>query len=167
MSILRSYIYRTNDNDIFDIYHDEVFKETELYKKLYDISLSIDGLSNKEILIKLINEFDMFNKLVLVGDIKERSSKLEYFINNADSLNKFGLDIYSLNEYFDRILDSDDDFEDCNSSISQLRNSVLSNINNNKNLISNNNNSIRKNLNKKFYFESYGKDIFNLGNIKF
>ena len=111
MSILRSYIYRTNDNDIFDIYHDEVFKETELYKKLYDISLSIDGLSNKEILIKLINEFDMFNKLVLVGDIKERSSKLEYFINNADSLNKFGLDIYSLNEYFDRILDSDDDLK--------------------------------------------------------
>ena len=111
MSILRSYIYRTNDNDIFDIYENESFKDTELYKKLYDISLSIDGLSNKEILIKLINEFDMFNKLILVGDIKERSSKLEYFINNADSLNKFGLDIYSLNEYFDRILDSDDDLK--------------------------------------------------------
>jgi ATP-dependent exoDNAse (exonuclease V) beta subunit len=111
MSILRSYIYRTNDNDIFDIYENESFKDTELYKKLYDISLSIDGLSNKEVLIKLINEFDMFNKLILVGDIKERSSKLEYFINNADSLNKFGLDIYSLNEYFDRILDSDDDLK--------------------------------------------------------
>ncbi len=53
----------------------------------------------------------MFNKLILVGDIKDRSSKLEYFINNADSLNKFGLDIYSLNEYFDRILNSDDDLK--------------------------------------------------------
>ena len=111
MSILRSYIFRTNDNDIFDIYHNESFKETELYKKLESISLSIDGLSNKEILIKLIDEFDMFNKLILVGDIKDRSSKLEYFINNADSLNKFGLDIYSLNEYFDRILNSDDDLK--------------------------------------------------------
>ena len=111
MSILRSYIYRTDDDNIFDIFNNNSYKETDLYKKLYDISLSIDGLSNKEILIRLIEEFDMFNKLITVGDIEDRSSKLEYFINNADSLNKFGMDIYSLNEYFDNITKSDDDLK--------------------------------------------------------
>ena len=111
MSILRSYIYRTDDDIIFDIFNNNTYKETDLYKKLYDISLSIDGLSNKEILIKLIEEFDMFNKIITVGDIEDRSSKLEYFINNADSLNKFGMDIYSLNEYFDNIIKSDDDLK--------------------------------------------------------
>jgi ATP-dependent helicase/nuclease subunit A len=43
--------------------------------------------------------------------VKIRSSKLEYFINNADALNKFGLDIYSLDQYFDNILNSDDDLK--------------------------------------------------------
>ncbi len=111
MSILRSYIYRTNDDEIFDIFTNNKFKETNLYKDLLEISCKIEGLSNKEIIIELINKFEIFNKLITVGDVKNRSTKLEYIVNNAEDLNKFGLDIYSLNEYFDRILKSDDDFK--------------------------------------------------------
>ena len=111
MSIARSYIFKMDDEKIFDIFHNKTFKETELYKSLQSIANCIDGLSNKEILIKLINEFDMFNKLITVSDIRVRSAKLEYFINNADALNKFGLDIYSLEKYFDDILNSDDDIQ--------------------------------------------------------
>ncbi len=111
MSIARSYIYHLSDQEIYDIFTNNTFKDTPLYNKLLNITKDIDGLSNKDILIKLIDEFDIFNKLIEVGDVSIRSSKLEYFINNADSLNKFGLDIYSLEQYFDNILNSDDDFK--------------------------------------------------------
>ena len=111
MSILRSYIYKTNDEEIFDIITNDKYKETDIYKTLLEITEKIDSLSNKEIIMELIDKFDIFNKLITVGDIKNRSTKLEYIVNNAESLNKFGLDIYSLNDYFDRILKSDDDFK--------------------------------------------------------
>lgn len=111
MSIARSYAYKINDNNLFDIAINNRYKESDLFNKLVTIANSIDGLSNKEILSKLISEFDMFNKLTIVGDVDIRSSKLEYFINEADNLNKFGLDIYSLESYFDEILSSDDDLK--------------------------------------------------------
>jgi len=111
MSILRSYIYKTSDDEIFDIFKKESFKETNLFKDLLEIVQKIEGLSNKEILIEIINKFNIFKKIIEVGDIKNRSNKIEYIVNNADSLNNFGLDIYSLNEYLDRILKSNDKFQ--------------------------------------------------------
>ncbi|MBQ7240721.1 MAG: UvrD-helicase domain-containing protein [Bacilli bacterium] len=111
MSILRSYIYKTNDEEIFKIINEKKYKDTSLYKDLLEISEKIEGLSNKEIIIELINKFNIFSKTITVGNVKNRSTKLEYIVNNAEDLNKFGLDIYSLNDYFDRILKSDDDFK--------------------------------------------------------
>ena len=107
MSIGRSYIYKIDDDILFDIFRNNTFKETDLYKKCLELSNMIDGLSNKEILTKLIDEFDIINKLVTVGDIKDRTIKLEYFIEQASSLNDFGYDIYQLNDYFDTIIESD------------------------------------------------------------
>ena len=111
MSILRSYIYKTDDDVIFDIFKNESFKETNLYNDLLEIAQKIEGLSNKEILIEIINKFNIFKKIIEVGDINNRSNKIEYIVDNADSLNKFGLDIYSLNDYLDRILKSNDKFQ--------------------------------------------------------
>ena len=109
MSIARSYIFKMSDNDIFKVFNDNSFEETELYRKIEEVANITDGLSNKEILTILIDRFDIVNKLVLVGDIKERSTKLEYFVKQASSLNDFGYDIYSLNSYFDEIINGDND----------------------------------------------------------
>nr|MCR5223527.1 UvrD-helicase domain-containing protein [Bacilli bacterium] len=107
MSIGRSYIYKIDDATLFDIFRDKTFKETDLYNKCLELSNMLDGLSNKEILTKLIDEFDVINKLVTVGDIKDRTIKLEYFIEQASSLNDFGYDIYQLNDYFNTVINSD------------------------------------------------------------
>ena len=111
MSICRSYIYKLSDQEIFDIFNDNKLKESNLYIKLYDLAKSIDSMSNKEILMKLVEEFDIINKLILVGDVDNRSKKIEYILKQSDDLNKFGLDIYSLEEYFDNILNSEDPLE--------------------------------------------------------
>jgi len=111
ISIARSYIYKMDDNEIFKIFNEKTVNKSELFNKLLNISKNINGLSNKEIIIKLINEFNIFEKLITVGNVKERSMKLEYFINNADALNKFGLDIFSLENYFNEIINSDEDIK--------------------------------------------------------
>ena len=112
ISIARSYICDMNDEDIFDIFvNGKDFKTTVLYTKALKISELIDGLSNKEIITTLINEFDIINKLTTITDVNDRLMRLEYFINQATSLNDFGMDIYELNEYFDDILNNDDDIK--------------------------------------------------------
>ena len=108
-SIARSYIYRMNDQEIFEALKYEKFKDTTLFKKLEALTIYIDSLSNKEILYKLIDEFDIINKTIYASSIDERFAKLEYFIKQANDLNKFGMDIYSMEEYFNNVISSDDD----------------------------------------------------------
>lgn len=111
MSIARSYILQMNDEEIYEIIRENTYRDTELYKIANDIANMIDGLSNKELLFNIISRFDIVNKLELVGDVEERLTKLEYFINNANNLNNFGMNIYELSEYFDVILKGDDDIK--------------------------------------------------------
>lgn len=111
LSIARSYVFKMNDREIFDIFNREAWKESALYLKCEEIANKIDGMSNKEILTYIIESFDIVNKLVLVGSVEERLSKLEYFINNAIALNKFGMDIYDMNNYFEEVLHGDNDIK--------------------------------------------------------
>ena len=107
-SIARSYIYKMDDDEIYQALKFKKFKETDLFNKLKEISEYIDSLSNKEILYKLIDEFEIINKTITVGSVDERLAKLEHFINQSDSLNKFGMDIYTMNEYFDNVINDED-----------------------------------------------------------
>lgn len=111
VSIARSYICNISDNDIYDYIKNNKYKDILVFNKLLNISKDINALSNKEILYKLIDEFDIVNKTIYVGNINNRLAKLEYFINECDSLNKFGMDIYTMEEFFDSILNSDDDIK--------------------------------------------------------
>lgn len=111
MSIERSYIMDMNDDELFDIIINNKYKDTELYKLVSSIVPYIDSMSNKEILNLIVDKFDIVNKLNSVGNVSERLIKIEYFINNASSLNDFGYDIYNLNEYFDLILNSNEDIK--------------------------------------------------------
>ena len=108
LSVARSYVYKMSDEELFDIFVSNKFTDTNLYKIALDISKSINSLSNKDILSLIIDRFDFINKLNTVGDINERLTKLEYFINNAASLNDFGMNIYEMCDYFDSILSSDE-----------------------------------------------------------
>ena len=111
LSIARSYVYKMSDAEIFEIFNQEAWEESALYIKCSDIAKVIDGMSNKEILTYIIDSFDIVNKLITVGNVEERLSKLEYFINNAISLNKFGMDIYDMSDYFEEVLNGDNDIK--------------------------------------------------------
>lgn len=111
ISILRSYIYNINDQEIYEIMNNKKFKDTDLYNKLFGISNEIDGLSNKEILYRLIDVFDIIHKTINIGDVDSRIARLEYFINESESLNKFGMDIYTMKDFFDNLLNSENDIK--------------------------------------------------------
>ncbi len=111
LSIARSYIFKMSDKEIYEVFVKDNWQESALYLKCLDIVKVLDCLSNKEILTLIIDKFDIVNKVILVGNVEERLSKLEYFINNAISLNKFGMDIYDMSAYFEEILTGDNDIK--------------------------------------------------------
>ena len=108
LAIARSYVAHMSDDEIYKIIVSGNFKDTVIYSTAYDISLKIDSLSNREIFNLIVEKFDVINKLNLVGDIDERLTKLEYFMNNITSLNNMGMDIYALKSYFDELLQSNE-----------------------------------------------------------
>ena len=89
---------------MFNIITNKDYKDTDIYKKCESISIMLDSLSNRDILAKIIEEFDFYNRLLHVDNVNERLIKIEYFVNNSTDLNKFGMNIYALNDYFDEIL---------------------------------------------------------------
>lgn len=111
LSIARSYVCQMRDNDVYNIFVNDGFRECELYKKVLELSVAVDNHSNKEILALIIDKMEIVEKLVIVGDVEERLTKLEYFVKNAESLNNFGYSIYQLRDYFDEILKSDEDIK--------------------------------------------------------
>jgi len=106
-SISRSYIKQISDNDILKIFTNNIFKDTDLYKICYEISKDIDSLSNCELLDRIINEFDIFNKFISVGNIENKTMIIDYLYSNFSDLDSIGYGIYELKDYFDNIISKD------------------------------------------------------------
>jgi len=106
-SISRSYIKQISDNDILEIFANNSFKDTELYNICYEISKDIDNLSNCELLDRIVNEFDIFNKFISVGNIDNKTMIIDYLYGNFSDLDSIGYGVYELKTYFDNIISKD------------------------------------------------------------
>ena len=106
-SINRSYISNISDNEIFENFLNNSFKDTEVYNKCYQISLDLDNLSNSELLDRIVNEFDIFNKFISVGNIENRTMIIDYLYSTFSDLNSIGYGVYELKNYFDNIISKD------------------------------------------------------------
>ncbi len=110
-SINRSYLLNTPDDEIYKTLINKDYYNSIIFKKCQNIIDKLDSLSVKDLLYTIIKEFDFYNKLITIGDVEERLTKLEYFINNCDNLNNLGMDIYEISNYFEEILKSDNDIK--------------------------------------------------------
>ncbi len=106
-SISRSYIERINDNELLNIFYENKFKDTELYKKCLLISINIDNMTNKDLLDSIVENFDIFNKFITNGDIENKRIILDYLYSIFNDLNEIGYDIYDLENYFNNIIEND------------------------------------------------------------
>lgn len=105
-SISRSYLYQIDDNTIYKIIKNNKIKETEIYLKCLEISKNIDSLSNEQIIYEIINKFNIYEKMITIGDIKERTIIIDNIINKSIELNEIGNNIYDMKEYFQSLIDS-------------------------------------------------------------
>ena len=109
VSISRSFLFNINDNDILKTFDDNNFFDSELFKICQSISDNLDNLTNRQVYDLVIDKFDIYNKLILVGDIKQHLvilDSINEIIRSADGIGYSPLDFLDyLNNIFDKDLD--------------------------------------------------------------
>ena len=102
-SVSRSYMFKTNDEEIFDIIKGNKFYDTELYKKCKKIN--IFDISNLDLINKIIEEFNLYENLIKVGNIKESMIKIDYLKNLSITLSNASYTPIDFCKYLNEMVD--------------------------------------------------------------
>ena len=106
LSLGRSFLFEIEDNTLFDYFLNKNYKDSIIYKKAKDISNRIDYLSLEELLDIIIEEYDIYNKLILIGDYQSNLLRIYKLKDIISSLVNLDYDIYKFNTYLEEILEN-------------------------------------------------------------
>jgi len=94
-SIARSFLFRYTDQEIFDYLSGNTYKDSSIMKIVNDIVTEYEVLTPRMLLEKIIDKFEIYEKLSFIGDISSRMTRYEYLINiSSSSIN------YSIEEFY-------------------------------------------------------------------
>lgn len=96
VSISRSYLFSITDNEIFNTIKDNKIYESIIFKKCQSISYELDNINNIELLNRVVEVFDIYNKTIKVGGINDTIVRIYYLSDIARNLDNLG---YSNNEF--------------------------------------------------------------------
>ena len=111
ISISRSFLYRTSDNEIYNIVKNKSYKETNLYKKCLSLIDNIDIMNPTEYYDYILEEFNYDEKLITIGNIKNYLIKKEYIHNLLEDYSSTGNTIYDFIDYLDDIYNNEFDIK--------------------------------------------------------
>jgi ATP-dependent helicase/nuclease subunit A len=110
-SISRSFLYKISDEEIYNYFINNNFKESPLYNKCLELIPSMDVMSISSYLKYILNEFNYDEKLITIGNVKSFRVRSEYFYNLCKNYESSGNTIYDFVEYLNEIFDGDYDLK--------------------------------------------------------
>ena len=105
-SIARSYLCEVPDNEILNIFKDKSFYSHEIFRKCQNISKELDNITSLELLNIIIDEFNIYEKNILVGNLEASNIRLDYLKNIASNLTNIGYSPYKFLEYLNNMIDN-------------------------------------------------------------
>ena len=105
ISILRSYLFSYSDEEILNIVKNNSYKDTPLYKIIENIIKEINLLNSVELLNRVINDFNIIEKTILVGNIDNTIIRIDNLKNIARNLSELGYSIKDFNNYLKEMID--------------------------------------------------------------
>ena len=111
MSIARSFLYRLEDDQIFNYFVNNSFFESDIFKELSELIKYIDITSPKDFFDMVIDKVHYEEKLITIGDVKSFRVRLEYFYNLIKNSEGQGSTIYDFVSYLDNIFEGDFDLK--------------------------------------------------------
>ena len=104
-SIARSYLFRLNDDEIFNIFQEKDFYNNEIFKISKSISDNLENLTNEEFIIEIVDKFNIIEKTISTGNIEASMIRIEYLLNLSKNLTELGYTPYELADYIKEMVE--------------------------------------------------------------
>ena len=107
VSIARSYLFRFSDDQIFKIMNSDNLLDNEIVNIIKEINRDYEVISIKELINLIIEKFNIYDKLITVGNVESSLVRFEYVYNLASNIENIDYDIEAFFEYLKTIIDDD------------------------------------------------------------
>ncbi len=106
-SIQRSFLYETEDTLIFETLKNNQYKGTKLYQTCEKIIQNLDYISIHQLIDTLIEEFNIYEKYITLGNIQSGIVKINQLRETAINLEELGYTIEDFSNYLKELLTND------------------------------------------------------------
>lgn len=103
-SIMRSFLFQFNDEEIFDYFYNNKFKESTLYEKCLKISDELNNMTIHVLVDKIIEEFNFYESSITLGNIHNGIIKLSKLSELSLNLETLGYTIEMFSDYLVKLL---------------------------------------------------------------
>ena len=110
-SIARSFLFNYSDQEIFDYLNSSNYKDSSIMKIIMELISDYEVLTPRELLELIIDKFEIYEHLNLVGDITSRMTRYEYLINISTNLSNAGYSIIDFYNYLDTLIEDNYDIK--------------------------------------------------------
>ncbi len=111
ISVSRSFLFKTTDEEIYNYYISDNYKESELFQKCLKLVEQIDIMSPSEYLNYILEELEYEEKLITIGNMSSYLVREEYLYNLINDFEKTGNTIYDFITYLDEIYENEYDLK--------------------------------------------------------
>ena len=110
-SICRSYLNKISDEELYDVFANDKFKDTQLYNKCLKIIEKQDTMNLSSYLLYILDEFNYEEKLLTTSNIKSFRVRIEYLYNLCCSYEEVGNSVYDFIDYLNQIFENEYDLK--------------------------------------------------------
>ena len=108
-SVARSYLGNMSDEEIYEALEENKMFKSEVYNICNNLAKTLDNETPSTILEKIINRFDIYNKLILVGNVDAGIKRINYLLDLAKNIESLGYTVEDFNTYLNTLVDSKQD----------------------------------------------------------
>lgn len=102
ISVMRSFLMNASSDEVEDVANvDDSYYSYPLQKKIDAIVKNNEGQNLKSLIISIVNEFDVYNCAITIGNVNDTHSLIEYYYNIASQMDQMGYTIDDLVNYFE------------------------------------------------------------------
>ena len=91
MSVARSFVINMDDNELTNLIINNKFYSSSLFNSIINLASNLEIKSNVMLIEEILNEFDIINKLSLIGNIEQNLMRIEYIYNLATNYSNLNL----------------------------------------------------------------------------
>ena len=102
-SVARSFLFEYNDDKIYQIFKEKIFKTDEIVSKCREIDLY---MPLSDVVISIIDKFNVYEKLTILSDIDKSLIRISNLLDIANSLSSLGYDITEFVNYINGVIDN-------------------------------------------------------------